>query len=89
MYTRLIWTLKACWTIYYSRITYVVEVRNILLNIKMLTPERSDGVQKMDIRIKVAWLLNGATYIATFSMILFKCRPLRRQWQINPDPGGK
>ncbi|KAF1914655.1 hypothetical protein BDU57DRAFT_478958 [Ampelomyces quisqualis] len=67
MYTGLIWTLKACWTIYYSRMT--------------------DGVQKMDIRIKVAWFLNGTTYIAAVSMILFKCWPLHRQWQINPDPG--
>ncbi|KAL5117972.1 hypothetical protein ACEQ8H_004117 [Pleosporales sp. CAS-2024a] len=67
MYTGLIWTLKCCWTIYYSRMT--------------------DGVQKMDIRIKLAWCLNGATYIAALCMILFKCWPLHRQWQIYPDPG--
>jgi len=38
-------------------------------------------------RIKVAWLLNGSTYIAAVCMILFKCWPLHRQWQIKPDPG--
>jgi len=46
-------------------------------------------VRKMDIRIKVAWLLNGTTYIATVCMILFKCWPLNRQWQIYPDPGSE
>jgi hypothetical protein len=41
----------------------------------------------MDIRIKVAWFLNGTTYLAAVSMILLKCWPLDRQWQIEPDPG--
>ncbi|KAF2828006.1 hypothetical protein CC86DRAFT_465801 [Ophiobolus disseminans] len=67
MYTGLIWTLKGCWTIYYSRMT--------------------NGLRKMDMRIKVAWLLNGTTYLAAVCMILFKCWPLNRQWQIYPDPG--
>ncbi|KAH7406988.1 hypothetical protein DE146DRAFT_778586 [Phaeosphaeria sp. MPI-PUGE-AT-0046c] len=67
MYTGLVWTLKSCWTVYYSRLT--------------------NGVQKMDIRIKVAWVLNGTTYVAAICMILFKCWPLHRQWQIYPDPG--
>jgi hypothetical protein len=48
-----------------------------------------NGVRKMDIRIKVAWLLNGTTYIAAVCMTLFKCWPLHRQWQIYPDPGSK
>ncbi|KAI8932357.1 hypothetical protein NX059_010549 [Plenodomus lindquistii] len=67
MYTALMWTLKSCWTVYYSRIT--------------------SGVRKMDVRIKIAWLLNGTTYIAALCMVLFRCWPLHRQWQIYPDPG--
>ncbi|KAF2790144.1 hypothetical protein K505DRAFT_283155, partial [Melanomma pulvis-pyrius CBS 109.77] len=47
----------------------------------------TDGVRKMDIRIKLAWLFIGVTYIAAVCMIFFKCWPLHRQWQINPDPG--
>lgn len=43
----------------------------------------------MDVRIKVAWMLNGSTYIAAVCMILFKCWPLHRQWQIYPDPGSE
>ncbi|KAF2679284.1 hypothetical protein K458DRAFT_346923 [Lentithecium fluviatile CBS 122367] len=47
----------------------------------------TDGVRKMDIRIKMAWVFIGSTYVAAVCMILFKCWPLHRQWQINPDPG--
>lgn len=43
----------------------------------------------MDMRIKVAWVANATTYIAAICMITFKCWPLHRQWQINPDPGSK
>ncbi|KAF1944973.1 hypothetical protein EJ02DRAFT_478907 [Clathrospora elynae] len=68
MYTGIIWTLKSCWTIYYSRMT--------------------DGISTMDVRIKLAWVLNGTTYMAALCMILFNCWPLHRQWQIYPDPGG-
>ncbi|KAF1837104.1 hypothetical protein BDW02DRAFT_577369 [Decorospora gaudefroyi] len=67
MYTSLVWTLKCCWTIYYSRMT--------------------NGIHRMDVRIKLAWALNGITYLAAVCMILFKCWPLHRQWQIYPDPG--
>lgn len=67
VYTALMWTLKSCWTIYYSR------MRN--------------GLKRVDVRIKVAWFLNGTSYIAAVCMIVFKCWPLHRQWQIYPDPG--
>lgn len=50
---------------------------------------RRDGVQKMDMRIKIAWVLNATTYIAAICMVAFKCWPLHRQWQINPDPGSR
>ncbi|KAF3003712.1 hypothetical protein E8E13_009128 [Curvularia kusanoi] len=53
MYTGLFWTLKCCWTLYYTRMT--------------------DGLYKMDTRIKIAWILNATTYVAA--------------WQIDPDPG--
>lgn len=39
------------------------------------------------IRIKMAWFLNGTTYIAAVCMAVFKCWPLHRQWQNFPDPG--
>jgi hypothetical protein len=54
---------------------------------KKFTDWNSDGVRKMNIRIKLAWLFIGTTYIAAVCMVFFKCWPLHRQWQINPDPG--
>ncbi|KAF1968737.1 hypothetical protein BU23DRAFT_572133 [Bimuria novae-zelandiae CBS 107.79] len=56
-YTGIFWTLRCCWTLYYTRLT--------------------DGVQRMDIRIKIAGTC----------MVVFKCWPLHRQWQIHPNPG--
>jgi len=43
----------------------------------------------MDMRIKIAWILNATTYVAVACMVAFKCWPLHRQWQIYPDPGSK
>lgn len=64
------------------------EFTPVILASKLLTCCR-DGVRKMDIRIKVAWVLNATSYIAAICMVAFKCWPLHRQWQINPDPGSK
>ncbi|KAF2708822.1 hypothetical protein K504DRAFT_380567 [Pleomassaria siparia CBS 279.74] len=47
----------------------------------------TDGVRKMDIRIKLAWVFIAVSYVAAICMVFFKCWPLHRQWQINPDPG--
>ncbi|KAF2026773.1 hypothetical protein EK21DRAFT_115504 [Setomelanomma holmii] len=60
MYTGMMWTLKSCWTIYYSRM--------------------ADGIQKMDIRIKVAWLLNGTTYLA--AIILKACLDTKKKFSL-------
>jgi hypothetical protein len=43
----------------------------------------------MKIRIHIGYAVIAATYIATLLSILLGCRPLRRNWQINPDPGSK
>lgn len=41
----------------------------------------------MKTRIRIAYVMIAATYVATISSILLGCRPLRRNWQIHPDPG--
>lgn len=41
----------------------------------------------MRVRIHVAYVLIGVTYIATICSILFGCRPMHKNWQINPNPG--
>ncbi|KAI9872230.1 MAG: hypothetical protein M1830_001881, partial [Pleopsidium flavum] len=66
-YTTLMWLLKGCWVIYYSRLT--------------------DGVHKMHIRIRVGYVLVAATYLSAILVIIFKCYPFKKQWQIYPDPG--
>lgn len=43
----------------------------------------------MQTRIKIGLVAVGVTYIATILSILLGCRPLHKNWQINPDPGSK
>ncbi|KAJ6151338.1 hypothetical protein N7470_007932 [Penicillium chermesinum] len=45
------------------------------------------GLINMRIRIQVAYVLIGTTYIATLFSILFGCHPMEKNWQIYPDPG--
>ncbi|PVH98159.1 hypothetical protein DM02DRAFT_683035 [Periconia macrospinosa] len=67
MYTTVLWLLKACWLIYYMRLT--------------------DSVNTMRWRIRISWLFLGTTYIAGLFIVIFKCLPLSKQWQIYPNPG--
>lgn len=41
----------------------------------------------MQLRVRIAYFLIGATYVATICSILFGCFPLQKNWQIYPDPG--
>ncbi|OKL55473.1 hypothetical protein UA08_09199 [Talaromyces atroroseus] len=67
LYTLLLWLLKTCLAIFYSRLTM--------------------GLFNMRIRIHLAYVLIGSTYIATVCSILFGCHPMHKNWQIYPDPG--
>ncbi|KKK27114.1 hypothetical protein ARAM_006496 [Aspergillus rambellii] len=67
LYTTLLWLLKACMAVFYSRITA--------------------GLVNMKIRLQIAYLLIGTTYIAVICSILLGCHPIQKNWQINPDPG--
>ncbi|KAL4805793.1 hypothetical protein BDV18DRAFT_139857 [Aspergillus unguis] len=67
LYTTLLWLLKACMAVFYSRLTA--------------------GLINMRIRVKIAYGLIGATYIAVICSILFGCHPMSKNWQIYPDPG--
>jgi len=46
-----------------------------------------DGLTHMKIRIQIGYALIAATYVATLLSILLGCRPMHKNWQINPDPG--
>ncbi|KAL2007602.1 hypothetical protein VTN00DRAFT_9040 [Thermoascus crustaceus] len=67
LYTLLLWLLKTCMAVSYSRLT--------------------DGLRHMQTRIRIAYAMIAVTYIATISSILLGCQPMRKNWQINPDPG--
>ncbi|OQE17960.1 hypothetical protein PENSTE_c019G01649 [Penicillium steckii] len=67
LYTLLLWLLKTCMAIFYSRLTA--------------------GLINMRVRIHVAYVLIGVTYIATICSILFGCHPMHKNWQIYPNPG--
>ncbi|KAL4997087.1 hypothetical protein BDV10DRAFT_201991 [Aspergillus recurvatus] len=67
LYTTLLWLLKACMAVFYSRLTA--------------------GLINMRIRVQIAYVLIGATYIAVICSILFGCHPMHKNWQIYPDPG--
>ena len=43
----------------------------------------------MRIRIQVGAVLLAVTFLATFLSILFGCYPVKKHWQINPDPGSQ
>lgn len=47
----------------------------------------SDNVTHMKIRIRIGAVFLATTFLATFLTILLGCYPIKKHWQINPDPG--
>ncbi|KZM23365.1 hypothetical protein ST47_g5499 [Ascochyta rabiei] len=47
----------------------------------------TSGLHHLEMRVKIGYVLIGATYVATELSILLGCRPFERNWQIYPDPG--
>ncbi|EED17080.1 hypothetical protein TSTA_021370 [Talaromyces stipitatus ATCC 10500] len=45
------------------------------------------GLSQFEMRVHIAYILLGTTYIATALSILLSCRPMNKFWQIDPDPG--
>lgn len=43
----------------------------------------------MKVRIYIGYVMIGTTYVATLLSILLGCRPIQKNWQINPDPGSE
>jgi hypothetical protein len=86
LYTLLLWLLKTCMAIFYSRLTCVPlpDPRK-----QPLTSSVSMGLANMRTRIHIAYGLIAVTYIATICSILFGCHPMHKNWQINPNPGSQ
>lgn len=41
----------------------------------------------MHIRVRVAYVAIGVTYLTVILSILFGCYPMHKNWQIYPNPG--
>ena len=48
-----------------------------------------DNVTHMKIRITIGAVFLATTFLATFLTILLGCYPIKKHWQINPDPGSR
>lgn len=88
LYTLLLWLLKTCMAIFYSRLTWVLIPLHLFCSLLLIYILLSSaGLVNMRIRIHVAYVLIAATYIATICSILFGCYPMDKNWQIYPNPG--
>ena len=87
LYTALLWLLKTCMAFFYSRLTYVhANIHRCVIPLTLVLSS-SAGLINMRIRIHIAFGFIAVTYITTICSILLGCRPLHKNWQINPDPG--
>lgn len=43
----------------------------------------------MELRVKIAYFMLGASYIMVCLTLLLSCQPMHKFWQINPDPGSE
>ncbi|KAL3433764.1 hypothetical protein BDV09DRAFT_171203 [Aspergillus tetrazonus] len=45
------------------------------------------GLSHLPARVRFAYVLLAVTYLAVALTLILSCQPMRRFWQINPDPG--
>ncbi|KAF2639321.1 hypothetical protein P280DRAFT_375540, partial [Massarina eburnea CBS 473.64] len=46
-----------------------------------------EGVHRMALKVKIGFVFVVVTFFMTFLVILLKCQPITKNWQIYPDPG--
>lgn len=89
LYTLLLWTLKLCMTIFYSRLTWVQPFQRISSRVDGLTIRHRQSLDYMKGRIRIGYAIVVTTYVATELSVLLGCHPFHKNWQIYPDPGSK
>ncbi|ETS79327.1 hypothetical protein PFICI_09180 [Pestalotiopsis fici W106-1] len=47
----------------------------------------TSGLVHLRLRVRIAYVLLGTTYLVVALCILLGCQPMHKYWQINPDPG--
>ncbi|KAL4959768.1 uncharacterized protein BDV14DRAFT_184071 [Aspergillus stella-maris] len=45
------------------------------------------GLSHLPTRVRIAYIMLGATYLGVALTIVLSCQPMKKFWQINPDPG--
>ncbi|BCS29343.1 uncharacterized protein APUU_70913S [Aspergillus puulaauensis] len=45
------------------------------------------GLSHLPTRVRFAYILLGVTYLGVALTLVLSCQPMRKFWQINPDPG--
>lgn len=88
-YAFILWAIKFCVAVFYARLTYVARsIFNSIFTIILIKNIRT-GLAHMDIRIKIAYVSLAVTYLTVALTIILSCQPMRKFWQINPDPGSE
>ncbi|QSS52426.1 hypothetical protein I7I53_08053 [Histoplasma capsulatum var. duboisii H88] len=47
----------------------------------------TSGLMDLPNRVRLSYVILGLTYIMVALCLVLPCRPIKRYWQINPDPG--
>ncbi|KAH7042185.1 hypothetical protein B0J12DRAFT_720707 [Macrophomina phaseolina] len=68
--------------IVYTALFWLLKARWLIYYMRL-----TGGLQTMRWRIRIGWAFLGTTYIAALFMVIFKCLPISKQWQIYPGPG--
>lgn len=68
---------------------YVSTLWCLKLCIAVFYTRLTGGLSFMKIRIHIAYVAIGVSYIVVMATILGACRPFNHYWQINPNPGGQ
>ncbi|KAL4950989.1 hypothetical protein BDW69DRAFT_186838 [Aspergillus filifer] len=45
------------------------------------------GLSHLPTRVRIAYFMLGATYLGVALTLVLSCQPMKKFWQINPDPG--
>jgi hypothetical protein len=92
LYISLLWMLKLCMCHFYSRLTLVSSTRSsyaCYYSTHWLTVYYRSRLQYLQTRVRIGYILIGATYVATLLSTLLGCQTFQKNWQIHPDPGSR
>lgn len=73
----------------YCRLLHSINASISFHNLGLFMTSYSDGLFYMRIRIQIAYIAIGMTYLVIIATIFGACRPFNHYWQINPNPGGR